>query len=330
MAPTDVFHDGEKAVQERAGVRGPASKLGPRMVQSELPTVFADFLASVPFIYVAAPAPDDHIWVSVLGGRPGFAHAVSPTHIEIDVVIPPEDPLTVALAGRPAQLGMLVIEPMTRSRVRLNGIARPTSRGLTLQLRECFGNCPKYIQRRYPVALAPPPAPGTPATTVSDRLQADEQALIAAADTFVIGSRHPDRGADASHRGGRPGFVAGAPDGRSLTFPDYPGNMMFQTLGNLTSDPTVGLLFVDWETGRTLQIAGQATIDWGSQRLAGWERAERLIDVSIEQVIDRPAGLPVVWELVEAHRLNPAVPEPSARVVQPGGQDASERSPSAS
>ena len=57
MAPTDVFHEGEKAVQERAGVRGPASKLGPRMVQSELPTDFADFLASVPFIYVAAPAP---------------------------------------------------------------------------------------------------------------------------------------------------------------------------------------------------------------------------------------------------------------------------------
>jgi uncharacterized protein len=310
MAPADVFHDGEKAVQERAGVRGPASKLGSRMVRSELPADFADFLASVPFIYVAAPAPDGHIWVSVLAGRPGFAHAVSPTHIEIDAVIAAEDPLAVALT--------------------VNGIARPTSGGLTLQLRECFGNCPKYIQRRHPVALTPPPAPGTPATAVSDRLQPDEQALIAAADTFVIGSRHPERGADASHRGGRPGFVAVAPDGRSLTFPDYPGNMMFQTLGNLTSDPTVGLLFVDWETGRTLQIAGQATIDWASQRLARWEKAERLIDVSIEEVIDRPAGLPVVWELVEAHRLNPAVPEPSARVVQPGGRDASARSPLAS
>src|ERR1700744_5050834 len=255
MAPADVFHDGEKAVQERAGVRGPASKLGSRMVRSELPAEFADFLASVPFIYVAAPAPDGPIWVSVLAGRPGFAHAVSPTHIEIDAVIAAEDPLAVALTGGPAPLGMLVIAPMTPSRVRVNGIARPTSGGLTLQLRECFGNCPKYIQRRHPVALAPPPAPGTPATAVSDRLQPDEQALIAATDTFEIGSRHPERGAEASHRGGRPGFVAVAPDGRSLTFPDYPGNMMFQTLGNLTSDPTVGLLFVDWETGRTLQIA---------------------------------------------------------------------------
>jgi uncharacterized protein len=207
---------------------------------------------------------------------------------------------------------MLVIEPMTRSRIRLNGTARPTPRGLVLELRECFRNCPKSIQRRQPVAVAPPLEPTVAPVHLSDALDPGQRALIAAADTFVIGSRHPERGADASHRGGRPGFVSLSADGRSLTFPDYQGNTMFQTLGNLAVDPAVGLLLVDWDTGRTLQLSGRATIDWNQERIANWPNAERLVDVRIEKVVDRPAGLLIVWELVESHRLNPPVPaEPS-------------------
>jgi uncharacterized protein len=308
MSGRDVFHSGEKAVQERAGVRAEAAKLGPRMVQSEIPTDFAEFLAHMSFVYIAAAAADDRVWVSVLAGPSGFARAVSPTRIEIDVPLAPEDPVGAALADGPRPVGMLVIEPMTRSRIRLNGNARSTPDGLILELRECFGNCPKYIQRRHPVAVAPPLAPTVPVVQVTDELDRSQTALIAAADTLVIGSRHPERGADASHRGGRRGFVSVGAGGRSLTFPDYQGNMMFQTLGNLAVDPAAGLLFVDWNTGRTVQISGNATIDWDPDRIARWPKAERLIDVRVEKVVDRPAGLPVVWELVEPHRLNPPVP----------------------
>jgi predicted pyridoxine 5'-phosphate oxidase superfamily flavin-nucleotide-binding protein len=308
MSSRDVFHSGEKAVQERAGVRAAASKLGPRMVQSEIPADFAEFLTHMSFVYIAVAAADDRVWVSVLAGPSGFARAASPTRIEIDAPLAPEDPVGAALADGPRPVGMLVIEPMTRSRIRLNGTARSTPDGLILELRECFGNCPKYIQRRHPVAVAPPLAPTVPVVQVADALDRSQTTLIAAADTLVIGSRHPERGADASHRGGRPGFVSVGAGGRSLTFPDYQGNMMFQTLGNLAVDPAAGLLFVDWDTGRTVQISGTAAIDWDPERIARWPKAQRLVDIRVEKVVDRPAGLPIVWELVEPHRLNPPVP----------------------
>src|ERR1041384_5691157 len=96
---------------------------------------------------------------------------------------------------------------------------------------------------------------------------------ISRADTFFIGSRHAEGGVDASHRGGQPGFVQ-CIDERTLEFPDYAGNRMFQTLGNLVLDPTAGLLFVDFERGHTLQIAGAVTIEWspGNGQFPGAER----------------------------------------------------------
>ena len=76
--------------------------------------------------------------------------------------------------------------------------------------------------------------------------------LIANADTFFLGTIHPSRGADASHRGGPPGFVR--VDGNRLWWPDYPGNNMFNSFGNLAVDPSAALLFIDFDTGTALQF----------------------------------------------------------------------------
>ena len=59
------------------------------------------------------------------------------------------------------------------------------------------------------------------------------------ADTFFVASAHAERGVDASHRGGLPGFVRVLGD-RTLEIPDYPGNSMFNTLGNPAADPRAG------------------------------------------------------------------------------------------
>jgi predicted pyridoxine 5'-phosphate oxidase superfamily flavin-nucleotide-binding protein len=303
---TGVFHSGEEAVQRRAGGADTAAKLGAQMVQPFIPPDFAAFLAAQHTVYVAASTPGAGVWVSVLVGPAGFATAVSPTRLEVRAAIDPGDPLSAAFVSGPAPVGLLVLEPMTRSRIRLNGRAHRVPGGLDIEVGEAFGNCPKHIQRRRPVAAAGPAA--APEAVVSGRVDPGQRAMISAADTFFIGSRHPDRGADASHRGGRPGFVAVSDAGHRLTFPDYRGNIMFQTLGNLTVDPAVGLLFVDWETGRTLQLTGRAEIVWDDDRIARWPRAQRLVDVAIDQVVDRAAGMALVWELVEASRLNPEVP----------------------
>ena len=309
-----VFHEGETAVQKRAGALGAAARLGPRVVRRQLDAGFAAFLREQPFVIVASSTPSGRVWASVLSGPPGFAAAAASDHVVVRAHVAGEDPLAEALETGPTALGLLVIDPAARSRIRINGTGQRTARGLELAVTEVFGNCPKYIKRRVPSGLIRDASTG--GARLGAQLDASQRPLVGAADTFFIASRHPGRGADASHRGGRPGFVTASPDGQSLTFPDYPGNNTFQTLGNLTVSPATGLLFIGWDTGRTLQISGRADVVWDEPRLESWPGAHRLVDVHIDAVVDRADGSALRWEFVEAHRLNPPVAVRARRTDQ--------------
>jgi hypothetical protein len=56
------------------------------------------------------------------------------------------------------------------------------------------------------------------------------------------------------------GFVHA--DATTVGWPDYRGNNMFNSFGNLEIDPTAALLFMDFDSGRTLQLSGRAVVDW--------------------------------------------------------------------
>ena len=185
------------------------------------------------------------------------------------------------------ELGLLVLDPRTRQRLRINGRGLLRPEGIFLLADEVYGNCPKYIQRRRLAGETESRPAGRPAR--SRRLDASQRQRVAAADTFFIASFHPGGGADASHRGGRPGFVRVGDDGR-IGFPDYPGNNMFNTLGNLAGHPRVGLLFVDFATGDLLHVAGRASLPEGP---------ERRVEVRVEEVRETRGGSPLRWELVE-------------------------------
>ena len=303
---SNVFHEGEQFVQQRSGVADRAAELGPRVIDRQLSARFAVFMAAQPFVVLASGPPPGPMWASILTGRPGFATAVGPDRVMIEAEIQDSDPLAHSLAAGSTALGLLVLDPASRRRIRLNGVGRATPTGLELHVREVFGNCPKYIQRR--LLHESVGAACDDVSVAGTFLSKEQRDLVRSADTFFIASRHPDRGADASHRGGRPGFVAVGDDGTSLTFPDYAGNNMFQTLGNLTVDPAIGLLFVDWASGRVLQLTGEAEIAWDDSRLAAWPRARRLVDVRVQSVVDRAHGATLRWELVEPHPFNPPVP----------------------
>src|SRR5262249_25058473 len=103
--------------------------------------------------------------------------------------------------------------------------------------------------------------------------------------TFFIASTHPQGGADASHRGGEPGFVQ-VPDAHTLQWPDYVGNNLFQTLGNLSVNPRAGLLFVDFERGRTLQLTGQAELLWKPRQGSTAPETGRSIRFHIGRVVE--------------------------------------------
>jgi hypothetical protein len=91
--------------------------------------------------------------------------------------------------------------------------------------------------------------------------------LIRAADTFFLGTTNPERGSDASHRAGRPGFVR--VDGDRIWWPDYPGNKLFNSFGNLAVNPEAALLFPDFGTGRTLYLSGTAEVEWDAAARPG-------------------------------------------------------------
>ena len=73
-----------------------------------------------------------------------------------------------------------------------------------------------------------------------ETLRPEDVRLIENSDTFFLGTTHPTSGNDASHRGGPAGFVRVTPE--HLWWPDYPGNNMFNSLGNLSVDPSAALL----------------------------------------------------------------------------------------
>ncbi|HYB42776.1 MAG TPA: pyridoxamine 5'-phosphate oxidase family protein, partial [Candidatus Methylomirabilis sp.] len=211
-------------------------------------------------------------------------------------------PLSQALSpDRP--LGVLVLDPERRRRLRINGrVVEAGPDVIELRTQEVFGNCPKYIQARAPQADA-----RHDRAAVARRghaLTAEQQAAIARADTLFIASVHAGSGADASHRGGPPSFVE-VLDERRIRIPDYSGNNMFQTLGNIAADARVGLLFLDFDTGTTLQLTGRARILWERAEYARMKGAERAVEVEIDEVVEVAGRGPLGWRFLGYSPFNP-------------------------
>lgn len=110
---------------------------------------------------------------------------------------------------------------------------------------------PQYIQKRARLTLTSAPPASAPAdVTVSAALSTEQRAQIAAADTFYIATHHHQSGLDVSHRGGRSGFVRILTD-REIVWPDYKGNNLFMSLGNIAVNPHCGVTFVNPEVRGT-------------------------------------------------------------------------------
>jgi predicted pyridoxine 5'-phosphate oxidase superfamily flavin-nucleotide-binding protein len=312
------YHTGELTVQARAGVRTAAARVG-GIVQSEIPHSALEFLAQQQFAVVGGADADGRVWASLLTGDPGMLRAPDPRTLHVAVAPPTGDPLTDTLAGprdpgSPVHVGVLILDVATRRRLRVNGVAEPASGGgVVVGVREAYWICPKYIQRRLierPPVAGPVPASGGDARPAGALSEA-QRGWVTRADTFFIASSHPAAGADASHRGGTPGFVRleRGPGGEDvLVFPDYPGNNMFNTFGNLAVNPAAGLLFVDFERGTTLQLTGTADVMWERELFAAWPGAERAVRFGVAEALEVGDATRLRWRLVERSPFNPPPP----------------------
>ncbi|WP_030757218.1 MULTISPECIES: pyridoxamine 5'-phosphate oxidase family protein [unclassified Streptomyces] len=259
-----VYHRGSLAVQERVGVRGPAEHVG-RSIGTGIRDVAAAFLELQPHLVVGAADGAGRVWASLLTGPPGFVRATGPHRISVAGGAPAGDPLAEALTTDGTRIGTIALDPRTRRRMRLNGTLSATPRGFAVEAEQVFANCPKYLQKRQPLERV---AEGSGVVRRGEALTSDQQRTVRGVDTFFIATTAEADGVDASHRGGLPGFVE-VLSPVELAWPDYAGNAMFLTLGNLTVDPRAGLLFPDWESGAVLQLSGRARTEFeadGSRR----------------------------------------------------------------
>ncbi|AQT72526.1 pyridoxamine 5'-phosphate oxidase family protein [Streptomyces sp. fd1-xmd] len=254
---SSVYHWGSLAVQERVGVRGPAEHVG-RSIGTGIRDVAAAFLELQPHLVVGAADGAGRMWASWLTGPPGFVRATGPRRISVAGGPPAGDPLAEALAAAGTRVGTIALDPRTRRRMRLNGTLAATARGFAVEAEQVFANCPKYLQKRQPLEVV---AEGAGVVRRGDALTPGQVRAVRGADTFFIATTAEADGVDASHRGGLPGFVE-VLSPVELAWPDYAGNAMFLTLGNLTADPRAGLLFPDWENGSVLQLSGRARTEF--------------------------------------------------------------------
>ncbi len=304
MNEGNVFHAGEKAVQTRMGVRDKVQQIGTRLIRDHLTAQHREFYAELPTLVIGSRDASGAIWASMLSGEPGFVQSPDPAVLQVRTLPVDGDPLAENLRlGAP--LGVLGLQFETRRRSRASGqISAVDGDGFRLAIKQSFGNCPKYIQTRSPQAVA-----GVHAQSHSyPHLTGADRALIRKADTFFIASgaqgpvQDPSAGNDVSHRGGRPGFVRA--DGNTLTWPDFVGNFLFNTLGNLAVDPRAGLLFLDFERGDTLQLSGRAEVLWDDPHTARFPGAERLVQFQTESVVRIDGGLSLRWAFGEPSPFN--------------------------
>lgn len=296
-----VYHAGELAVQQRLGQSEIAARLS-RMVRDEIPDAAAEFLADQPMVVLAAADGTGRIWTSLVTGPPGFVHVDTRSdereQIAVDALPVTGDPLHDVLTGKAHRVGMIAVQPQTRRRMRVNGVAVPTGAGLLIQPDQVYANCPKYISRRHVEGVVA--VPDKHVRRHADALDARTGQMVSAADTFFIGSADTEGNTDASHRGGNAGFLQVLSPNR-LRWPDYRGNSMFMTLGNISANPRAGLLIPDWDAGATLQLTGSAEIIWESG-----PGAQCAVEFTIEEVVELTDVSPLRWSSAELSPANPA------------------------
>ncbi|RDW85537.1 hypothetical protein BP5796_03862 [Coleophoma crateriformis] len=271
------WHEGEVDLHRRLRV-----PLNDNPTVAQLSPFGANVLLRSPLLALGTLDAEGRPWTTVWGGEPGFSRAIAQSIIGVKTTVDRGyDPVVETLLGtkgdgevikeegRGRMVSALAIDLESRNRVKLYGrmvagALQATEEGigevqLVVKIEQSLGNCPKYLNKRHIIPHLPQPKLQSTELPLS-QIALD---LIARADLFFISSSNHDADMDTNHRGGPPGFVrvlSNEKDGVTLVYPEYSGNRLYQTLGNLSVCPQAGLVFPDFETGDMLYLTGKTEI----------------------------------------------------------------------
>lgn len=302
-----AYHSGERIVQQLAGEEQMAQRNG-RIIKEKIVRGAFNFIENQPLVIISSADQEGNVWTSALIGSIGYVKVRDESSLTLDLgglQSPAEDVFFQNLEQNP-QVGLLFIEPASRRRYRVNGLANKGDKFLTIEVKEAYPNCPKYIQKRV-VSFSEKDQNSGAMEIIGETLTGLEKNWIRGADTFFVGSVGPDGRLDASHRGGKKGFVEILPDD-TLKIPDYAGNSMYNTLGNFHQTPNAGLLFIDFKKGQTLQLTGEASLLFDQKSTPDMEKTAgtgRYWLFRTKQWIRLEQHHAANWEFIEASPFNP-------------------------
>lgn len=111
----------------------------------------------------------------------------------------------------------------------------------------------------------------------------DHKSFIESRDLFFLTTIDHRGYPTCSHKGGAPGFVK-VVDNKTIVFPSYDGNGMFLSMGNITANNKIGMLFIDFETPHRVRVHGTASIDKLDPLIQEFHGAELVARVTVTEI----------------------------------------------
>lgn len=118
---------------------------------------------------------------------------------------------------------------------------------------------------------------------VHDEIGEGDQRFIESVDMFFLATADAEGRPNCSYKGGAPGFVR-VVDARTIAFPNYDGNGMYLSMGNVEKNAHVGLLFIDFERGSRMRLNGVASIDETDPLMSDYLEAQFIVRVRVREV----------------------------------------------
>ncbi|NJB82619.1 PNPOx family protein [Wenyingzhuangia aestuarii] len=306
---SEFFHKGELKVQELMGSIDKSNAVG-KIMSNQIIKGAYPFIENQQMLIVSSTDHHQKVWTSILIGQPGFINIVNSQTIQIHKhkIIGNWSDVFFKNIELNKNIGTLFIELGSRRRYRINAIVQEnTASKILISIIEAYPNCPKYIQQRVlkeltNVAYTKNSVKGT---TYTDELKN----IFTTADTFFVGSTSTNLKMDANHRGGNPGFIE-VIDNKTLKIPDYSGNYLYNTLGNFVQEPNAGLLFIDFNNNRTLQLNGNTNILFNQNTASDLEKTKgtgTYWTFTVEQWILTENSFNINWEFTSYSKFNPKI-----------------------
>ena len=141
---------------------------------------------------------------------------------------------------------------------------------------------------------------------IGARIGDEDKAFIESLDMFFLATADAAGQPSCSYKGGEPGFVR-VVDPSTVAFPNYDGNGMFLSMGNLARNERVGLLFIDFLRPKRLRISGEATIHLDDPLLPAYPEAQFVVRVAVTRVFPNCPRYIHKYALVERSSFVPKV-----------------------